>query len=157
MDWDLWNHWNHTLHSTNAPMELKILRLIDKIVSNNLKKVSTGIPLRCHFLFRAINHYLLTLPVLQLLSWIASAYSVRIFPRTPPARTKIPDADELLLGRIYLGRLIPYLFQLNKPLDLRITVGHNISWSLFVEREEDHNPLTEHGHKIFLTRAWEPN
>ena len=132
MDWDLWNHWNHTLHSTNAPMELKILRLTDKIVSNNLKKVSTGIPLRCHFLFRAINHYLLTLPVLQLLSWIASAYSVRIFPRTPPARTKIPDADELLLGRIYLGRLIPELYQLEKPPALQTTVGTTLSPYLFL-------------------------
>ena len=71
------------------------------------------LPLQWHLIFHTLNHYLLTYPVLQRLSRIASASSARRCYITPSARIKLPDMDEIFLERISLRRLIPSLSQLD--------------------------------------------
>ena len=73
-DWDAWNHYNNTMNSTYSPTKFKIVRLIDKRVSHHFKKGSTGLTLRCHFIFHNINQSLLTQPVCQCISWVAATY-----------------------------------------------------------------------------------
>ena len=53
--------------------------------------------------------------------------SARICSRTPSERTRLPVADELLPGRISLGRLIPPLPQLNESPALWTTIWPTLS------------------------------
>ena len=72
-------------------------------------------------------------------------------------QTQIPDLDELILGIISLGRLIPSLSQTEKNLALQTTIRPTLSHSLLVEREEEPNPPAEHDHDMSLYRACESN
>ena len=62
--------------------------------------------------------------------------------------------DELLLGRIFLGRLKPSLSQPDKALDLRTTIGPTLSLSHFVEREEEPDPLPENDNEMYFSWEW---
>ena len=122
-------------------------------ISPSSQKYIPGLTLQCHFLFHNLNYSLLTCPVRQWLSWLAAASISRIWSINHSTRTRLPDIDEILLGKISFGRLIPALSQLDKPPALRTTVRPTLYRSLFVKTEEDPNTLTKHNHDISLNWA----
>ena len=130
--WYVWNHQNHTLHSTDGPMKFEILRIIGRIVSHYLKKISIGLPLQRHFIFHTLNQYLITHPALQHLLWLAAASSTIRCSRSPSQSKTFLDDDEPLPGRISMGRLIPSLYQVEEAPALWTTVGPTLTHSLFL-------------------------
>ena len=107
--WDFCNFRNHTLHATEGLIKLEILDIINKRVTCHLKKGFIGLLTQCHFLFHTPIHTLITRPIRKRLSWTEAASSARrcFFPH--PSRRRLIDTDKLLLGRITMVRLIPYL------------------------------------------------
>ena len=74
---------------------------------------------------------------------------------TPNLRIRFPDPNGLLLCRIIMGRLIPYLSQIDKDLTLGYTIGPRPYDSLYAEREEDPNPLECHNYNQSIDRVRE--
>ena len=74
---------------------------------------------------------------------------------TSNPRIRLPDPNELLLCRIITGRLIPYLSQIDKDPPLGYKIGPRPYDSLYVEREEDPNPLECHNYNESIDRVRE--
>ena len=151
--WYLWYFWNHTIHATDGPIKLEIIKLVHKRDTRNLGKGGIGIPTRCHSLFHTPTHTLLTCPIRQRLSWLVATVSARGFFRPHAPRRRLPDIDELLPGRITMGRLIPTLSQIDEDPQLQTTIVPSPSRSLRIEIEYDPNPLTHHDRNLSLSQA----
>ena len=131
--WDVvsyfWNFWNHTLHAIEGPRKLHIIDIINKRFSCHHKKVSIGLPFRCHFLFHTSIHTLLICPIWKRLSWLAVRWC--LCPNT--SRRILHDTYELLLGRITTGRLSPTLSHIDYGPPLQTTIGPWPPCSLYSE------------------------
>ena len=153
--WKFWKFRNHTLHATYDTRKLDIIELINKRVTCHLEKGGIGLPTWWQFLFHTSIHTVLTCPIRQILSWMASTASARQCFRPHSPRKIIPHTDKLIIGIITMEILIPTLSHIDKDPQLRTTI---VPWpflSLHIEREDQPNPLTQNDHNLSLAQAWD--
>ena len=100
--WDIWNFRNHTLHDTDAPPKMEILSIINTRVSRHFNIGISGLTIRCHFLFKANTHTLLSRPVRQRLLWIAAvSSSCQCYQINLNRKRNLLETDQFLLIRIH--------------------------------------------------------
>ena len=150
-----WNFLNHTLHATEGPRKLEIIDLINKRVTCYLKKVFIGLSIRCHFLFPTSIHTLISCPIRKRLSCLEDTSSARWYFWPHPSIRILLNTDKLILLRISMGRMIPYLSQIDEDPPLRITIVTCSPRSLYIERENDPNTLSQYNHYMSLDQAWD--
>ena len=135
-----WNHRNHNLHTTEGKVKMALLENINNRVRFNLRRGMFRLPYRCKFLFNKNLHSLLSWPVRQRISWIASVSSARLCSQwqTPQSIPK-KGTNQSLIYHIIESWLIPSLTKKdqNPPIHTNISLNRPITIHIEWEGEID--------------------